>query len=349
LQLGEIMIRLLRVVSVGIVAATAALAGVAGPASAAPRSDFSGPCCVASDGTNVWVVNTLNNSVTELSAATGSVEQVLSGAQYEFRRPQAITIDAGDVWVASAHDWVTELSEATGAIVRVFGGDNNPYHFLDPVSLTGDGTDLFVLSYGSGTVSGNGTGNAGRVSEIDESTGAMVALIWGSKYQLKDSQSIAWNGTDLFVTDNEAPYRVTEIDAVTGALVRVVRSPKSNFLDEPVAVSVDDGEAWIANEANKVTEMSSAGHVLRLVTRPIFNDPVAIDAVGPDVWVVNQAGSVTELEASTGAFVNIISAGDFSNPSGISSDGSNVWVTNGGDGTVTEINALTDAIVQVIR
>jgi DNA-binding beta-propeller fold protein YncE len=43
-----------------------------------PAYDFDNPSAVTTDGTDVWVTNRLNNTVTELNAATGALVQVIS-------------------------------------------------------------------------------------------------------------------------------------------------------------------------------------------------------------------------------------------------------------------------------
>jgi hypothetical protein len=63
---------------------------------------FNSPASIASDGTHVWVANTDGNSVTELSARTGRLVQVISASRYKFGSPAAIASDGTSVWVANA-------------------------------------------------------------------------------------------------------------------------------------------------------------------------------------------------------------------------------------------------------
>ena len=59
------------------------------------------PTGIYSDGTHVWVANSAGDSVTELSAATGALVQVIGGSSYGFDEPDAIASDGTDVWVAN--------------------------------------------------------------------------------------------------------------------------------------------------------------------------------------------------------------------------------------------------------
>ena len=63
--------------------------------------------------------------MTELSASTGALVQVISGSSYGFNDPDAVSSDGTDVWVTnSAGDSVTELSASTGALVQVISGSS---------------------------------------------------------------------------------------------------------------------------------------------------------------------------------------------------------------------------------
>ena len=66
---------------------------------------------------------TRSNTVTELDAPTGSLAQVLSGSQYGFQDPSAVSSDGTHVWVSNWYgNSVTELDASTGALVQVIKG-----------------------------------------------------------------------------------------------------------------------------------------------------------------------------------------------------------------------------------
>ncbi len=95
---------------------------------------------------HVWVTNYGGNSVTELSAKTGALVQVISGSSYGFNEPLAISSDGTDVWVMNGgNNSVTELSASTGSRVQVLSGSN--YGFNGPVGITSDGSDVWVPNY----------------------------------------------------------------------------------------------------------------------------------------------------------------------------------------------------------
>ncbi len=101
------------VVTSGLFAATPAAAAV-------PRAALKGvnvlgwgvsqPRALANDGKHVWVANIGGSSVIELSASTGQMVRVISGASYQFNEPFAITADGTHVWVANMiGNSITEL------------------------------------------------------------------------------------------------------------------------------------------------------------------------------------------------------------------------------------------------
>ena len=90
------------------------------------------------------MANPDGKSVTELSASTGALVQVISGSSYGFDGPDAISSDGTHVWVANSGNSVTELSASTGALVQVISGSG--YGFDAPEAISSDGTDVWVAN-----------------------------------------------------------------------------------------------------------------------------------------------------------------------------------------------------------
>jgi DNA-binding beta-propeller fold protein YncE len=55
----------------------------------------------------VWVANNRDSTVSELSASTGGLVQVLSGSSYGFSAPAGISSDGVNVWVTNSDQSVT--------------------------------------------------------------------------------------------------------------------------------------------------------------------------------------------------------------------------------------------------
>jgi hypothetical protein len=138
---------------VGVVALSAvALSGLALPSTpaavaegpgAAPTSSrvfgwgFDDPSAVVVAGGDLYVANSLSNSVTEVAASTGRLLRVISGPVYRFDAPHAMATHGAEVFVANnafagsaaagpvtapGTGSVTELNASTGALVRVISG-----------------------------------------------------------------------------------------------------------------------------------------------------------------------------------------------------------------------------------
>jgi outer membrane protein assembly factor BamB len=84
---------------------------------------FWSPAPVAESGGRVYVASPPGSSpmVTALSAATGTFEWMMcnTNGPYRFADPQALLVDAGNVWVANATgNSLTVINRRTGALVR---------------------------------------------------------------------------------------------------------------------------------------------------------------------------------------------------------------------------------------
>ncbi len=63
------------------------------------------------------------NSLTEVNAISGTVVRVVSGSDYRFNWPDALTVAGKDLWVANEKgNSLTEVSATTGKLVRVVSG-----------------------------------------------------------------------------------------------------------------------------------------------------------------------------------------------------------------------------------
>jgi len=122
--------------------------------------------------------NSAGNSVTELSASTGALVEVILGAKYGFNGPSAISADGTHVWVVNENNSVTELSASTGALIKVISGSK--YGFNVPDAVSSDGTRVWVA---------NGDGNS--VTELNASTGALVQVISDSSYGFNVPEAVS--------------------------------------------------------------------------------------------------------------------------------------------------------------
>ena len=106
--------------------------------------------------------------------------------------------------------------------------------FRQPDAIASDGTHVWVA---------NNDGNS--VTELNASTGALVKVISGSRYEFNDPDAIASDGTHVWVANDDG-NSVTELNASTGGLVKVISGSSYGFND-PDAIASDGTHVWVAN------------------------------------------------------------------------------------------------------
>jgi hypothetical protein len=178
------------------------------------------------DGPDLFVADGYGGALTELDVASGAVVRVISGGEYDFVGPYAIAAYGPDLLVGDAGSgttgspsYVTEVDAATGALVRVVTGPR--YHFYGPGAMALDGQDLFVLNDGSPASGGTltpppttpSTSSAGSLTEIDATTGALVRVISGPRYDFSYQAAMAAGGPHVFVVGGGFSGTVTEFPA----------------------------------------------------------------------------------------------------------------------------------------
>jgi len=102
-----------------------------------------GPLGVAFDGSNIWVANSGDNSVTKLLASTGAVVGTFSVGS----NPANAAFDGTTIWVTNDNvTTVTQLLASTGALAGTYSVGSNPW------GVTFDGSNIWVTNAGSNTV-----------------------------------------------------------------------------------------------------------------------------------------------------------------------------------------------------
>jgi hypothetical protein len=307
--------------------------------------DFDAPTSAALVGTDLFVTNSGNNSVTEINASDGSYVATISGKRFGFDAPAAIVAVGHDLFVAnSANNSVTEFKAPGHKHVRTIRGAG--YGFSDPIALAPYADSLFVLN------------GAGSITEVAIKTGALVGTASGAVFSFDAPTGLAVADGRVFVA-NPAADSVTVLNADTRAFVALLSGPTFAF-STPTGVAFDGSDVWVTNQSGgSVTEFSPTtleevnvlvsgnlpmvgpitfgdGYVFTLsppgwspmvsqitpspaavnwmmcnTNGPyLFNNPQALVVVGTDLWVVNEGGnSLTEMDTVTGALL-----GTFSHP-----------------------------------
>lgn len=290
----------------------------------------------------VWVVNSLDNTVSEISEARLAVIATIKVAA----SPVDIAADptTGTVWVTclgpfgmpALDNVVSEISEAAGKVVATIKVGRVPF---------GIATDPRT-----GTVWVADT-NAFAVSEISEARQKVVATV----HTGTDSApvSIAVDQARGVVWVGKLRRDVAEIDETTRSVVAAVRVGPGAAANSLNAVTVDPatGSAWVANDfydgAGYFSYATRVGPATRKVLASVpvprgdryanVADGVAADPATGTVWVAeNGANTVTLVSEGTDTVSRNLATGDQPVAVAVDPAAGTVWVVNNYDGTVTE-------------
>lgn len=191
--------------------------------------------------------------------------------------------------------------------------------------------------------------NGDSVTEVNTSDGSLAGVLSGPSYGFNSPARIAFDGTDMWVT-NSGGTSVTKVNAATGSAVRVLSGSNYAFA-KPFGIAFDGrGHVWITNNSGgSVTKVNTAdGSLVRVFNGLVeFIGPAGIAFDGQHLWIADNgvSGLVTEINATDGSLVRDVITGG--NAQDVASDGVDVWVTSF-QGTVTEIGAGTGAVVNTL-
>jgi hypothetical protein len=187
----------------------------------------------------------------------------------------------------------------------------------------------------------------------------------GRRYGFDVPTALAVAGVGIWFTSHKADGRgvVTELNAITGRGRNL--SGRAYGFERPAAIAVDSDRVWITSSdfssgRGLVTELSTSGRLLRLISLRNFTNLGAIVGDGSRVWIADPSesgggtGSALVLNGLTGGLILALSGSryDFNDPDAIAVDGSHVWIANGGGdlggpGSVAELNSISGRLIRI--
>jgi sugar lactone lactonase YvrE len=214
-----------------IVIATGAvttIAGTAGPTGGSTDATgaaarFNSPIGVTTDGTNLYVTDSGNNTIRKVVIATGVVTTLAGSAgnagstdgffsAARFDSPIGITTDGTNLYVADAvNNTIRKIVIATASVSTIAGtpgpagstdGTGSAASFTNPSGITTDGTNLYVADAGNNTIrkiviaTGAVTTLAGTAGNAGSADGT------GSAAGFNSPAGITTDGTNLYVADS---------------------------------------------------------------------------------------------------------------------------------------------------
>ena len=325
--------------SVPSVTTIAGLAGISGSLNGTgSAARFYSPKGVTTDGTNLYVADTSNNTIRKIVIATGVVTTLAgsgssgyadgTGSAAGFSFPEGITTDGTNLYVSDTYNnAIRRIVIATASVTTLAGSGSSGYadgtgsaaRFYYPRGITTDGTNLYVADTSNNTIrkiviaTGVVTTLAGSVSFGSDDGAGLAARFYYPK-------GITTDGTNLYVADT------------------------SNNTIRKIVIA-DGTTTTLAGSTNGSTD--GIGSVAR------FNWPEGIATDGTNVYVadtwnntirkiVATTASVTTLAGSSasGYVDGTSSVARFSHPGGITTDGTDLYVADYYNHTIRKISSI---------
>jgi len=184
-------------------------------------ASFNQPSGITTDGTNLYVADSMNNLIRKIVISTGVVTTVAgtgsngsadntTGTSASFNYPSGITTDGTNLYVADSNNHlIRKIVISTGVVTTVAGvagstgsanGTGTSASFYSPSGITTDGTNLYVAE----------TSNH-LIRKIVISTGVVTTVAGtgsrgsangtGTSASFNQPNGITTDGTNLYVAD----------------------------------------------------------------------------------------------------------------------------------------------------
>ncbi len=241
--------------------ATTTLAGTAGNSGTVDGTGssarFTCPTGIAYDGTYLWIADSGDHTIRQLTLSTASVATFAgtagtpgiangTGTAASFNGPTGIISTGPNLYVADKGNHAIRKITVPGAVVTTFSGTigtsgstNGPVLFNSPSNLAFDATNLYVADTGNHvvrTLSWAANGGAASTVGTAVSTGYIDSI--GAAARFQNTVSIATDGVNVYVGDN-----------VNNALRQIViaNSSVTTFIGQPGSIASGDVNADIPN------------------------------------------------------------------------------------------------------
>ncbi len=297
-------------------------------------AQFNGPYGIATDGTNLYVADTNNQSVRQIVISTGAVTTIASGLS-----PRGITTDGTNLYVTNDSHVIRKIVISTGAVTTFAGTIGSPgtengtcsaARFNYPRGITTDGTNLYVADTGSHTIRKivlstcdvtTLAGLAGPAPEPGSADGT------GGTARFNYPTGITTDGTNLYVADtNNHTIRqivissrvVTTLAGTAGSAGTVDATGATATFNNPEGITTDGTNLYVADMNN---------HAVR--------------------QIVISTGAVTTFAGTSGSSGNSDGTGSaarFYYPTGIIRYGTNLYLAESNNHTIRQIVIPTSAV-----
>lgn len=240
------------------------------------------------------------------------------------RRPVALAIGHGSVWVANTDD---------GTVSRI---DPDRREVIRTIGIGAPAIDLAV----SADAVWVANGSDGTVSRIDPSADTVVETI-----DLRGSSELAWNPTYAVDAEDDSvwiaagTHHVLRIDPATNEPIAMI-----DVGHVPVGVALGEDALWVVTTAERALRIEP--HTKTATAEVPIGDPVALTAGKHAVWVSDLRGQVWRINPDTGTVTQTTPVGG--GLVGLCATDGAVFAANNADGTVVQIDPQDGRVVSLI-
>ncbi|MBI3560978.1 MAG: hypothetical protein HY080_04595 [Gammaproteobacteria bacterium] len=288
---------------------------------------FYHPTGIATDGTNLYVADTYNNSIRRMVVATGMVTTLAGGTAgnaegmgtaARFNHPSGIISDGTNLYVTdSDNNCIRQIVITTGKVTTLAGGTQgyadgtgSAARFDHPSGITSDGTNLYVADTYNTRIrqiviaSGVVTTLAGSTQGYAEGTGTAA--------QFYRPTGITLVGTSLYVTDSDI-NNIRQIVIASGVVTTLANT------NNPTGITTDGINLYVTD--------SNHNGIRQIVIATKTVTPLAGSNIG-SYGTANGTGG----------------AAQFNTPSGITTDGTNLYVADSNNNLIRHIVISTATV-----
>jgi sugar lactone lactonase YvrE len=319
--------------SVATMAGTAKTGATDGSGTSA---SFNSPIGITTDGKNLFVADTFNNSIRKIVVSTGEVTTVAGasasgmvndvGSAARFYYPYSITTDGTALYVSDfGNHMIRRVDIASGVVTTLAGsstsGSSNGVGaaagFKNPRGITTDGMNVYVADSGNRTI-----------RKIVIATGAVTTLAGsavsgavdgiGNAASFNNPEELTTDGTALYLTDS-LNNNIRRIEISTGAVTTIAGSTVPGSTDGTGTAASFNSPAGITTDGTNLYVADSKNNTIRMI---VIASGVVTKVAG--------SGSAGRTDGDgTGA--------TFSQPMGITTDGANLFVSDFAYSLIREI------------
>jgi len=310
---------------------------------------FNCPLGITTDGTNLYVADSSNNKIREISPASGSTLSTMTSATANVT---SLTGAANTATTAGAQD-----GTATGA------------SFSNPADITTDGTNLYVVDRNNNKIREISPASGSTLSTMTSATANVISLTGAANTATtagaKDGAAtgasfslpvgITTDGTNLYVADFNN-NKIREISPVSGSSLSNMTSATANVTsltgtaNTATTAGATDGAATVASfvypagittdgtnlyvtdfDNNKIREISPvSGSTLSTMTSATAN-------------VISLTGTAN-TKTTAGATDGPATVASFNFPVGITTDNIKLYVVDSSNNNIRQVVITTGAV-----